>query len=190
MRALISCLILLLFVSACAYLRVVEPERQNIADRYWVTTPITWTGMPSAGGETWTINGTALDELNLLAGVEPGDSLVSPEEGAESPPTFKAGMRANEVMELVTDSLAYKGFTRVKGSKLRPAKFGQLRGFRFEFIFTSTDGLRYAGKAIGAVDGDELHLIVFSAPFSHYFPTYHQQVEQIFQSIEMATPSA
>ena len=190
MRALISSIILLLFVSACAYIEVVEPKRQNIGDRYWVTTPISWSSLPSGGGETWTINGTALDELNLLAGIEQGDSLVSAKDGAGEPPYFKAGMRANEVMELVTDSLAYQGFKRVKGSKLRPAKFGQLRGFRFEFVFTDEDGLRYAGKAIGAVDGGELHLIVFSAPFSHYFPTYHQQVEQIFRSIEIAPPAA
>ncbi len=190
MRALISCLILLLFVSACSYYQLVEPKRQNIGDRYWVTTPIAWTSSSMADGQTWTINGTALDELNLFAGVAAGSALVGANDGGEGPPTFKAGMRANEVMELVTDSLSYMGFKRVKGSKLRPAKFGQLRGFRFEFIFTTSDGLRYAGKAIGAVDGGELHLIVFSAPFSHYFPTYHQTVEQIFRSIEIAPPSA
>ncbi|MDJ0945241.1 MAG: hypothetical protein QNJ30_17370 [Kiloniellales bacterium] len=187
MRAKISCLVLLLVLASCSPYRLVEPKQQIIGERYSVTTPIAWTGAAIQGGETWTINGPALDELNFFAGIGEGRSLVSPDAGTGIPPAFKSRMRANEVMELVTDSLAYLGFKRAKGSKLRPAKFGQLSGFRFEFVFTSEDGLKYAGKAIGAVHQGELHLILFSAPFTHYFPTYNQTVEQIFTSIDVVS---
>ena len=190
MRAKISCLILLLVLASCSPYRLIEPKQQTIGERYSVTTPVAWTGATIRNGETWTINGPALDELNFFAGLGEGRSLVSPDSGAGVPPVFKARMRANEVMELVTDSLAYSGYKRVKGSKLRPAKFGQLSGFRFEFVFTTEDGLKYAGKAIGAVDKGELHLILFSAPFSHYFPTYNQTVEQIFSSIAVVAQDA
>ena len=187
MRAKISCLVLLLVLASCSPFRLVEPTQQTIAERYRVTTPVAWTGATIRNGETWTMNGPALDELNFFAGIGEGRSLVSPKSDAGEPPVFKARMRANEIMELVTDSLAYGGYNRVQGSKLRPAKFGQLPGFRFEFVFTSEDGLKYAGKAIGAVSEGELHLIVFTAPFSHYFRAYHQTVEQIFASIDVVS---
>ncbi len=187
MRAKISCLVLLMVLASCSPYRLVEPKQQNIAERYSVTTPVAWTGAAIRDGESWTINGPALDELNFFAGLLEGRSLVSPDAGTGDPPVFKSRMRANEVMELVTDSLAFSGYKRVKGSKLRPAKFGQLSGFRFEFVFSTEDGLKYAGKAIGAVTQGELHLILFSAPFSHYFPTYNQTVEQIFSSIDVVS---
>ncbi len=187
MRAKITFLVLLLVLASCSPYRLVEPTQQTIAERYRVTTPVAWTGAAIRSGESWTINGPALDELNFFAGLEEGRSLVSPEAGKGEPPVFKARMRANEVMELVTDSLAFSGYKRVAGSKLRPAKFGQLPGFRFEFVFSTEDGLKYAGKAIGAITEGELHLIIFSAPFTHYFPTYHQTVEQIFTSIDVVS---
>ncbi len=187
MRAKISCLILLLVLASCSPYRLVEPKQQIIAERYSVTTPVAWTGATIRNGETWTINGPALDELNFFAGLGEGRSLVAANADTGEPPIFKSRMRANEVMELVTDSLAYSGYKRVKGTKLRPAKFGRLPGFRFEFVFSTEDGLKYAGKAIGAVDRGELHLILFSAPFSHYFPTYNQTVEQIFTSIDVVS---
>ncbi len=187
MRAKISCLILLLVLASCSSYRLVEPKQQIIGERYSVTTPVAWTGVAIQDGETWTINGPALDELIFFAGVGEGRSLVSPDAGSGTPPAFKSRMRANEIMEMVADSLAYIGFKRVKGSKLRPAKFGQLPGFRFEFVFRSEEGLKYAGKAIGAVHKGELHLILFSAPFTHYVPTYNQTVEQIFTSIDVVS---
>lgn len=189
MRAKIAFLVLLLALTSCSTYRLVEPTRQDIAGHYSVTTPVEWTGATVSNGEFWTINGAALDELNFFAGIKAGNPLVEAYGSDGEPPVFKASMRASEVMELVTDSLAFQGYKKVRGSKLRPAKFGALPGFRFEVVFTTEDGLNYAGKAIGAVADGELHLILFSAPFSHYFPRYHQTVEQIFNSIDVAAAS-
>ena len=187
MRATISCLLLLVLLASCSPYRLVEPSQQTIAERYRVTTPIAWTGIAIDHGEAWTINGRALDELSFFAGIQDGMGLVAADPNAGDPPAFRSKMRANQVMELVTDSLAYAGSQKVRGGKLRPAKFGKLPGFRFEFVFSDEDGLNYGGKAIGAVANGELHLIVFTAPISHYFPAQNQNVERIFDSSDVVS---
>ena len=121
MRAKIAFLVLLLALTSCSAYRLVEPTRQDIAGRYSVTTPVEWTGATVSNGEYWTINGAALDELNFFAGIKPGEPLVNAYGSEVEPPAFKASMRASEVMELVTDSLAFQGYRKVRGSKLRPS---------------------------------------------------------------------
>jgi hypothetical protein len=52
---------------------------------------------------------------------------------------------------------------------LRPADFGSLPGFRFDFSFLSKEGLERQGLALGCVHAGKLLLMVYTGTREHYF---------------------
>ena len=94
-------------------------------------------------------------------------------------------MRATDVAEFVAATLASQQFANVETDNLRPAQFGSLKGFRFEFSMSSEVGLEFRGMAIGALQDGRLHLILYRATRLYYFPEYEDEVERIFDSITL-----
>ena len=187
-RSTIACLGLLASLSACGSYDLVEPSRHNIAEHYSVTTPIEWNRSVTSQGQSWTANGPYLDLVSFFAGLQDGDTLLPSSDTAAAPPRFKRGMSEEDIMGMVVDSLIHEGFRMVKGGNLRPASFGSLRGFRFDIVYRSKDGLAYAGNVIGAKDGGELHMIIYTAAREHYYLTYRRHVERVFNSVR--TPAS
>jgi hypothetical protein len=52
---------------------------------------------------------------------------------------------------------------------LRPADFGRLPGFPFDFSFLSKEGLERQGLALGCVHAGKLLLMVYTGTREHYF---------------------
>lgn len=182
----------LLTVAGCVQPNIVlvEPNQPFKVEFYEVTPPGEWNRLNYAFYENWTVDGYGLQALRFHA-VPDGQSLV-PNRSAwgklippeDKTPVFRKTMTPNEVQEFLVETLSDRGWANVKASRLTPAKFGQLPGFRFSFSMADDDGLEYDGIALGTIKGDELHLIVYSGTRLHYFPTYKRQVEGIFRSIK------
>ena len=68
---------------------------------------------------------------------------------------------------------------------LRPFKFGNHPGFRFELSFLSQEGLEYEGFVVGTIKDDKLYLICYTGTRQYYYPKYKESVEQIIASIDM-----
>ena len=185
---MLACLGLGAALSSCGTYELVEPSRQSIADRFSVTTPIAWNRSVTPQGQSWTANGPFLDLVSFFAGLRDGEALLPSSDTAAPPPRFKSGMREEDIMGLVVDSLIHEGFRMVKGGNLRPARFGSLRGFRFDVVYRSKDGLAYAGNVIGAKNRGELHLIIYTAAREHYYLAYRKHVERVFSSVR--TPAS
>jgi hypothetical protein len=81
------------------------------------------------------------------------------------------------------DTLARMGAKRVRSSGLRPAPFGSHSGFRFELEYNTGAGLEMSGMAAGAVVGDTLYLILFTAPSIHYLESRAPDVDGIIASV-------
>ena len=94
-------------------------------------------------------------------------------------------MTASEIVEFFVDTLSAAGFQKVNTLNLRPEKFGDTQGFRFEMTYLTRAGLEKQGIVAGAVLKERLHLIVYTAAREHYYDKYKDHVDRIIQSVRL-----
>ncbi|MFQ6016674.1 MAG: hypothetical protein ACE5KF_00610 [Kiloniellaceae bacterium] len=184
MRRNLITLVLLAALAACTQYSLVEVKRQTIGGVYSVEPQIAWSKTTEGKVELWTVDGPWLEALRFYKGLGDGDTLDKAP-GRKKSPTYRAGMKASEVMEFVVDSLARSGASNVQARNLRPTRFGTVPGFRFDLIFLSPEGLEIDGTVAGAVVAEKLHMIMYTGARAHYYPKYKDDVERIIDSIQM-----
>ena len=183
-----AAMILLLAVTACAgpggrLLRA--GDAVQVFDLQ-LDTPLDWARLQSPRAEIWTIDGQALNQFVVVAGVKPGEHvLLSSRERAGHPdgPWYRPGMRADELRDVILDALRQDGWTQVSASNLRPARFGNASGLRFEAQLTHAGGLRYRGIFGAAEHAGRLTHFFWIAPSEYYYGRDATAVEHMFNSI-------
>lgn len=180
-----------LMAAGCAAYSAIDGAKMvPVGDNVSVTPQIAWAqaNHPGLDGKVWTADGVMLDSLMFFMGVEPGKPLIKTAGMSKDdlPRPYKAGMVPDDVMDLLASNFSKLGYQQIKTSNLRPAPFGRAEGFRFDFAYTTKDGLEMRGLAIFAQRGGKLDLILFAAPGEYYFGHYADTVEKIFASIEAA----
>jgi hypothetical protein len=185
LRALVCCLAL----ASCVGFNAVEAGKPvNVGDGITVDSQVAWAhGFGgNASGTVWTIDGFGLNELRFLTAIAPGSPLLQIAGVARSElGTYQTSMLPNDVMDLLSTTLARIGQQQVRTSALRPVPFGSDSGFRFELEFVTRDGLQMKGMVLGAQRRGKLDLIAFTAPVEFYFDRYAPMVEQIFASVRV-----
>ena len=208
MKVKISLLLLALLISGCAHYTLAPPERRPIGDLYSVESRMAWSRADEGGIEVWTIDGPLLEALRFVS-LKDGDTLIPSADKDAKVPRFRSHMTPNEVAEFFVASLKSvtgridthklsKGMVDVQGitaggidastmeiRDLRPADFGSLPGFRFDFDFLSKEGLEREGTALGAIYEGRLLLLVYTGTREHYFEKYRHEVEQVFSSVQI-----
>ena len=122
--------------------------------------------------EIWTIDGMALNSLSVFSGIEPGQHvfMLSHERSSRPDgPWFRAGMQPGEIRDLVVAALRQQGMLNVTTERLRPQRFGDVDGLRFEFAMASASGLLYKGTVAAAQKDGKLTLLLWKAPSEYYF---------------------
>jgi len=181
-------LALVAILGGCASYTLVKPKRHEIAGTYSVETRIAWNKASSGPIELWTVDGPRLESIQFWKGLKDGKPLFEPKRGANKkppPPAFAAAMTANDVMELVVDSLSRAGAAKINASNLRPFDFGSEPGFRFDLAGVNKDGLEINGLASGAIIDKKLYLVLYSGARANYLPKYRKEAEHIMGSIEV-----
>lgn len=173
-----------LILTGCAAYRLVEVRRVAIGDLYTVDPQISWSSSREGKIEMWTVDGPGLQGVRFVKGLEDGEVLFEGND-KEKRPKFRKQMTPNEIMEFAVDSVSLLGAQKVEATNLRPEKFGDLQGFRFEMSFLSKEGLEEQGLVIGAVVEEKLYLIMYTGVRAYYYPKHEEHVEQIIQSIQM-----
>ena len=208
MRPMILLLIVLLFIGGCTHYTAVPAERRAIGDLYSVKSNVAWSQADEGGIQVWTINGPLLEALRFVT-LNDGDPLFPSTDKDAKLPRFRAHMTPNEVVEFFVASLKSvsggvdthqlaKGMVQPAGIRagsinagsidvknLRPADFGRLPGFRFDFSFLSKEGLERQGLAAGTIYEGKLLLMVYTGTREYYFEKHKQDVETIFSSVEL-----
>jgi hypothetical protein len=95
-------------------------------------------------------------------------------------------MTSRELVEFVVDSVAMIGYQTPEATNLRPAKFGDTDGVRFEIVTRTSRGLLIDSTALVAQRAGRLHLMLFLAPREHYYAATLPEVEKIFASVAFA----
>ena len=179
---------LIMALGACAQISKVERKTVDVGGAYTVDPQITWSEFPgsatASNGLSWTVDGLFLQRLDLFGGITDGQALLEPASAEEEQlPTFRADMRESDVQGLVIDSLAQFGYLDIEAANLRPAEIGGRRGFRFDLVMATPDGLEMKGLAAGAIVNDELNLVLYVGTRLHYFAARQSAVEGIIKSI-------
>lgn len=145
-----------------------------------------WARVKSRRQELWTIDGAPLNQLSIISKVRPGEHVfLGARERRSRPdgPWFRAGMRPDEVRDVMLDALRGAGWSQVDSEGLRPASFGAVPGLRFELSMANGRGLRYRGMAAAAERDGRLTLLVWVAPEQHYYPRDAAAVDRMFSSL-------
>jgi hypothetical protein len=130
-----------------------------------------WSRIKLPRQELWTIDGTALNSLSILAGIKPNEHvfmLAREKKSRPDGPWFRPGMRPDELRDVILDGLRGQGWSNVSAENLRPQRFGNADGLRFELAMTSPDGLLYAGTVAAVEKDGKLNLLLWKAPREHY----------------------
>lgn len=190
MRSSLRCLAVLLLtglLAACAGAggRLQEAGGVAVYDLR-METSLDWARIRGRRSETWTIDGTPLNQLTIIDRVRDGEHVFLQARERRSRPDgawFRTGMRPDEVQDLVLDALRANGWADLEASGLRPQRLGAVPGLRFEFSLSNQRGLHYRGMAAAAERGGRLTLLVWMAPSEHYFGRDQAAVAAMFDSL-------
>ena len=148
-------------------------------------TSMDWARTHLSRVELWTIDGLPLNEFVVISKVRPNEHVfLEARERRRRPdgPGYRPGMRPDEVRDVLLDAMRQDGWTQVAASNLRPARFGDVDGLRFEVQLTHVNGLKYRGTFAAAEHGGKLTHWFWIAPAEHYYGRDAAAVEKMFAS--------
>jgi hypothetical protein len=184
-----ACLLglLLALLAACASQggRLLHAGAANVFDLQ-LDTSLDWARVRGPRQEMWTIDGAPLNRLHIYSKVKPGEHVfLGSRERRSRPdgPWFRPGMRPDEVRDIMLDALREGQWTRVEATDLRPARFGNVDGLRFELSMSSPTGLRYRGMAAAAENKGRLTVLVWAAASEHYYDRDAKAVSHMFDTL-------
>ena len=195
----LAALFALLGAASCVPYWSIAPKRTSVHGdlsvepgeswaRSWVTPFDGWAFWFPAPVERWTIDGERLDLLTFYVGVPDGQPLIRiPDVKEKSLPPFRQSMTPPEILDLFEAAFAKAGNTAVvDGRNLRPAKFGDADGFRFEMSLTLPDDIDRELAAAGAVRDGKLYLITFEGTRLYHYARHLPEFERIVASVRFA----
>jgi hypothetical protein len=177
-------LLALLILSGCGLPSLVQPGKPQKVDDFSLTAGREWSQFGFSRRRLWTIDGPELNSIRIYSQIKNGEQVFlgwrdrRRGEGA----LYKAGMNANEVMELIVDGMSRGGAARVEAKNLRPANLGGHKGFRFDIQFDEGSGLHYLATVLGEAEDGTLSYLIYFAPAEYYFERDRAEVEQLFLS--------
>ena len=170
LRVLLVCMLLSL-LAACGGGRLVQPGTVEAGDIV-VDTPLAWSRFTFSRYQIWTVDGIALNRLYFIPSVRNGEHVFLERRATKrrpDGPVYRTGMRPDEIRDLLLDAFSEGGAVGVASGELRPARFGDRDGLRFEFSASTDTGLLYRGQALAAERGDTLAVLVWMAPTEFYY---------------------
>lgn len=148
-------------------------------------THLDWSRETYGRMELWTIDGLPLNEFVVVSKVRPGEHVFLGAHDRKSRPDgpwLREGMRPDEIRDVLLDGLRGDGWNNVSASNLRPARFGDVDGLRFELELTHGNGLVYRGTAAAAVHEGRLTHWFWVAPAEYYYGRDVAAVNAMFDS--------
>lgn len=176
----------MLLLAACATGGKLQTAGRTEVQGLSVDTALDWARYSGKRQDTWTIDGTALNQLHWYAGTRAGEHVFHLGKVRRNAPQrawYNTDLRPDELQELLLAALREQGWGEVEATNLRPASFGALTGLRFEYTSVSANGLRYAGMAAMIERSGTLTTVYWQAPREHYHGRDVAAVEALFDSI-------
>jgi hypothetical protein len=137
--------------------------------------------------EDWTLNGPLLDGVTFITGLRSGHFMVRQRRTTDQQvPKFRADMTPPEIAAML------ESLYRVRGGavdfhtlSIQPRPFLGTGGFQFDYEHLDGDELWRKGRAVGAVVGGQLYLVMFDAARSHYYDAALPDFESMVASAQL-----
>ncbi|HEY1138073.1 MAG TPA: hypothetical protein VGE64_11355 [Xanthomonadaceae bacterium] len=180
---------LLCTLAACASGgRLVKPGPNPAGGKLTIDSEMEWTRMSASRYQLWTMDGELLNRLYLIPRVREREFIFLGQRQTKRRPDgafYHRGLRADELRDLILDGLRASGTANVEATNLRPARFGNRDGLRFEFSLANPEGLRYRGMAAAFEHEKGLALAIFLAPGEHYYPRDAEKVSKMLETLRL-----
>ncbi len=160
---------------------VVTPTRE------WNRVSSTWSIDDIRAVEDWTLNGSSLDSLSFVTGLKSGRYIIRQSKRvAQQVPKFRSDMTAPEITAMLESFYRVKaGTVDFRTVGLSPRQFMGYPGFQFDFDHLDTDEVWRRGRAVGAVVGGRLYLVLLDGARSHYFSAALPDFEAVANSARL-----
>lgn len=187
-------LVLAASLAGCANYAMVEPQRVTTRGGLSVEPGRAWNKLAvtveTGPVESWTIDGLALHALFFLAGLDDGRPIFrETRESTEDrrAPAFRRAMTPSDVAELLEAALTRDSqLVRVETRGLRPFRFAEGEGFRFEIDFLAPDDIEREGSVVGAIRDGKLYLLAHWGTKLHHHRAHLDEFERIAASARLA----
>lgn len=160
-------------------------DLQVRADAGWNKAPAARVSSARQGSQTWTRDGMLLDRLVFIPAVADGEAIMVSRNPSAALPVFKADMLPNELEELVESSMVKlfgEGNAVVSTANLRPHRFGDRTGVRFDVDATVTDSPPYRGTVGAFIANERLYVVYFLAATPYYFDKHIEAARAVIDS--------
>lgn len=137
--------------------------------------------------EDWTLNGPYLDSISFVTGLRGGRYIIRQNRrDAQQVPKFRSDMTAPEIAAMLESFYRVKaGTIDFKTTGLSPRQFMGYPGFQFDYDHLDSDEVWRRGRAVGAVIGGRLYLVLLDGARAHYFGAALADFEAITNSARL-----
>ena len=159
---------------------VVSPARAWNKQRRLIFDDVIWV-------ENWTLNGPLLDDMMFITGLPDRKSLVRQRSTDDRQvPMFRSNMTPPEVVSMLESAYRVRaGTIDFRTLSMTPRPFMGYNGFQFDYEHLDSDELWRRGRAVGAVIGGRLYLVMLDAARTHYFPETVRDFEAVVASARL-----
>jgi hypothetical protein len=141
-----------------------------------------------AAVEDWTLNGPLLDQITFITGLKSGKAMVRQWRTTDQQiPPFRADMTAPEIAAMLETLYRVRGgAVDFRTLALQPRPFLGTSGFQLDYEHLDSDELWRKGRAVGAVVGGQLYLVMYDAARSHYYDAALPDFEAVVASARLS----
>jgi hypothetical protein len=152
--------------------------------REWNRVSSTWAIDDIRAVEDWTLNGPYLDSMSFVTGLKGGRYIIrQSKRDAQQVPKFRSDMTAPEITAMLESFFRVKaGTVDFRTTSLKPRTLMGYPGFQWDYDHLDQDEVWRRGRAVGAVIGGRLYLILFDATRMHYFDNAIADFETVANS--------
>ena len=138
--------------------------------------------------EDWTQNGPILDELSFVTGLKNDRYVIRQRRSnAQQVPKFRSNMTPPEIAAMLESLFRVKGgAVDFRTLAIQPRPFLGANGFEFDYEHLDSDELWRKGRAVGAVVGGQLYLVMYDAARSHYYDAALPDFEAVVASARLS----
>jgi hypothetical protein len=141
-----------------------------------------------AAVEDWTLNGPLLDQITFITGLKSGKAMVRQWRTTDQQiPPFRADMTAPEIAAMLETLYRVRGgAVDFRTLALQPRPVLGTSGFQLDYEHLDSDELWRKGRAVGAVVGGQLYLVMYDAARSHYYDAALPDFEAVVASARLS----